>query len=222
MKKPTGKMGPYRVTVGEKGKVGGSFEKVSFPTEKDDIESYIVSCFIGSAEKALGQHFFLSNPRKNELDDFDFSVTTPKGEGYLELMEVAPLELHEGGHDAAPNVYNRYEMAQSIHSKVVEKSEKYPRDLSLELFLLLYVTNYKFRLTNTTMKILAYFCHNSSLRFDVILLYTPLDEVEGDVAWIYPMEEADFEGFDPERYRGVVLSFDSESFEVKTPKKPSP
>jgi hypothetical protein len=171
-------------------------------------------------KKTFGEYFFISNPQKNELDDFDFSVTTPKGKAHLELMEIAPLELHRGGHESAPNSYDRYELAEFIHSKIVKKSEKYPANLSGELFLLLYITNYKFVLSVTTLHILRYFCHKSPLKLDVIFLYTPLDEIEGHVNWVHPMEESDFEGFDPEQYRGVVLNLDPDKFDVITDKKP--
>jgi hypothetical protein len=134
-------------------------------------------------------------------------------------MEVAPLQLHEGEHERAPNSYDRYKLAEFIHSKIIKKSEKYPDNLSGELFLLLYVTNFKFALSDATLQILRYFCHKSFLKFDVIFLYTPLDETEGHVEWIHPMEESDFEGFDPEQYRGVVLNLNPEKFEVTTDKK---
>lgn len=214
MKKPTGKSGPYTAKVTLAGDVIGAFEKISFPKDKDNIEEYIVSCFIYSGVKKFGEYFPISNPHKNKLDDFDFSITTPKGEAYLELMEVAPLELYKGGFESATNMIDRYDIAEFAHSKILSKSDKYPDKLSNDLILLLYTTDYKFFMSETSLHILSYFCHKSSLKFDVIFMYTPLDEKEGVVNWIYPSDEEDFENFDPEQYRGEVINLDPEKFEV--------
>jgi hypothetical protein len=54
MKKPTGKIGPYKVHIDETGSPRGIFEKVAFSGVKDDIENYIVSCFMKSAKRPLG------------------------------------------------------------------------------------------------------------------------------------------------------------------------
>ena len=74
MKKPTGKIGPFRVSVDDQGDIVGSHKKISFPKTKNGIEEYIVGRFIFSANEELsksGEKFFLSNPSKNEIDDFD-------------------------------------------------------------------------------------------------------------------------------------------------------
>jgi len=202
MKKPTGKLGPYKVQIDTKGNPQGNLERISFPAGKDDIEEYIVERFIISGQKKFKEYFFISEPQKNELDDFDFKVRTPKGTAYLELMEIAPLELNEGGYDKASNSYNCYEFANYILSKIKIKSDKYPNNLSTELCLLLYITDFKFNLSETTIHLLSYFCYRETLKFDVIFLYSPLDENEGVVNWIYPTAKEDFEGFDPEKYPG--------------------
>jgi len=94
-KKPSGKIGTYKVQFDKGGVPRGSFEQVKFSEKKEEIEEYVVSRFIYSAEKALatqGERFIVSNPVPNQLDDFDFDVETPQGSAYLELMEAAPLE----------------------------------------------------------------------------------------------------------------------------------
>jgi len=94
MKKPTGKNGVTRVSINSEGKPEASFIANEYPVEKDNIEERIVNSFIASANSDLSKHgekFLLSNPRKNNLDDFDFTVESPNGDSYLELMEAAAL-----------------------------------------------------------------------------------------------------------------------------------
>ena len=218
MKKPTGKSGPISAKITKSGEFTASFEKIQFPDDKDEIESYVVSCFVDSGKEKFGKYFFISDPKKNTLDDFDFLVTTPKGNAYLELMEIAPLELYRGGYKDAPNCIDRYDISKFVHSKILEKSEKYPNKLSKELYLLLYVTDYKFSLSDVSRHILSYFCYKSSIKFDVIFSYTPHDEKEGVVNWIHPSEDKEFEGFDPEQFMGENINLDPEKFVVDSSK----
>ncbi|MEE8056309.1 MAG: UvrD-helicase domain-containing protein [Pseudomonadales bacterium] len=176
--------------------------------------------FILNAEKTFKEYFFISEPQKNELDDFDFSVKTPKGDAYLELMEVAPLDLHKTNFDNAPNTYDRYELAEYIVNKIMGKSDKYPSNMEGELFLLLYITDFKFVLSDTTVQILRYFLIEKSPKFDVIFLYTPLDDKNGVVNWLHPIQKEDFQGFSPEIYRGEVINLDPGGFVVTTENKP--
>ena len=194
----------------------GAFDKIEFSDNKDTIEEYFVSRFIESEEAKFGKYFFISNSVKNKLDDFDFSVTTPKGQAYLELMEIAPLENHKGGHEEASDSYDIYDLSKYIFSKIESKSRKYPNNLTNELFLLLYVTNYKFCLDDTTSKLLQYFCLSGELKFDVIFMYTPLDETAGNVNWIFPTDEDSFKNFNPDYYRGTVLNLNLSKCKVIT------
>ena len=214
MKKPTGKSGSFRFGIKDSGEASGEFRKIGFPDEKDDIEEVIVSRFIMSAKEKFKEFFFISQPRKNELDDFDFTVKTQKGEAYLELMEIAPLDLYKAGYEKAPKTYDRCELAEYVVSKVVGKSENYPNNLKRELFLLLYVTDFKFSFSDTTIQLLRYFITLQPVKFDVIFLYTPLDNKDGVVNWIHPMDKEEFNGFDPEKYRGKVINLDTEGFTV--------
>jgi hypothetical protein len=80
MKKPTGKNGITRVTIKPEGKPKADFIAHEYPEKKDDIEEYVVKTFISSANSDLlkhGESFILSNPQKNELNDFDFTVNGP-------------------------------------------------------------------------------------------------------------------------------------------------
>ena len=224
MKKPTGKIGPFRVSIDDQGDIVGSHQKISFPETKDGIEEYIVERFIFSANEELsksGEKFILSNPSKNEIDDFDFNVTSPKGGAYLELMEAAPLERVNGGYEKAPSKYKPYELATNIFEKIKSKSNKYPTNLKKELFLLIYVTHWTFVFSKTTVAYLRFFCANTNLNFNAVFSYSPLDHSLGNVRWIYPVPPELLKGFDPEKYKdNVVLNLDTAESLLITEKKP--
>lgn len=157
-RKPKGVLGPISAKVVAPDVIDVSFEQIHFPKGKDDTETFVVVRFLRSADKAFrastGHPFFIANPRKNTLDDFDFDVDTPIGPAYLELMEVAPLEKTQGGYAGAPASYKPYEFAEYVTAKVMKKSAHYPTHLGRELFLLLYSTHWGFVPSKSTFLIL--------------------------------------------------------------------
>ncbi|WP_026732350.1 hypothetical protein [Fischerella sp. PCC 9605] len=225
MAKPTGELGYLRASIDENCELKSSFEKIHFSKEKDAVEQHIVSCFINSANKEInqsGETFFLSNPVKKPLDDFDFEVSTPKGTAYLELMEAAPLERIKGGYAHAPQSYKPYDFAQNIFKKILDKSQKYSKSRKHdELFLLIYVTHWTFVLSETTIDLLRYFCNQQQTIFKAIFLYTPLDEKEGVVKFICPVPPEFLQEIDPEKYKeNVVLNLDPKKFKTVIKREP--
>mgnify|MGYP006865025576 CR=1 FL=1 len=140
--KPSGIKGPLRIQVVEGGAVVSSFEQIPFSSNKADLEKGIVDKFFLSMNKGLaksGEKFLLLDPQQNEENDFDFTVTSPDGPAYLELMEIAPLQ---GPHEHAPVGYRPYDFAQAIFDGIHQKSQRYPKNMIQDLYLLLYVTHW--------------------------------------------------------------------------------
>jgi hypothetical protein len=80
--KPTGTMGVNRVKVEAGGTASHSFEKIEFPKEKSDIEALMVSDFLSSMNRVMSQEgtrWFMSDPKQNHENDFDYTVTLPDG-----------------------------------------------------------------------------------------------------------------------------------------------
>ena len=212
MKKPTGDSGPIKVSINPDRQPGAIFDKIEFPKIKSDIEQYIVSKFIHSADKELsksGDKFFISNPILNSENDFDFNVTTPRGLAFLELMEAAPLELIKGNYSNAKASYKPYDMANNIIEKITKKSNKYPNNLKSELFLLIYGTHWSFYFDELTYMYLRYFLSKMKTSFNAIFTYFPLDINEGVVKWLFPVPPDFIENFDPDLYtHNIVCNLD--------------
>ena len=125
MAKPSGVSGFFQVRVNEQGQITGTFEQTPYAAEKAEVELQMVTSFIASMNKHLassGETFFLWNPSQNQEDDFDFTVDSRSGPGYLELMEIAPLT---GPYATAPSSYKPYELARTILGGILEKSNRY-------------------------------------------------------------------------------------------------
>jgi hypothetical protein len=95
------------------------------PTTKAQIEKTIVDIFLRSHTYFTGEPFFLSNPRQNGENDFDFTVTSQRGDAFLELMEIAPLAQYGGSYEKVSPGYRAGELATAISKKIFKKSGRY-------------------------------------------------------------------------------------------------
>jgi hypothetical protein len=218
MKKPTGDIGPTQATVVEGGSVEVTFEKIVFPKSKDEIESLIVQDFLASVSKALATHgetFIFCNPTKNRENDFDFNVDSKHGPAFLELMEIAPLELFGGGYDKVPSKFKPYDLAQIVVTKVLKKATRYSGNIGLPLFLLTYTTHWGFTPSESTVALLRYFLAQQKLPFNAVFLYSPIEKGFGDARWLFPVPPELNAGINPEQLRdNEVLNLDPAKWQV--------
>ena len=221
MAKPTGTSGFFRAQVGADGQVVGSFEKIPFSEEKAAVEKHMVERFIASMNKHLakmGDRFFLADPQSNSEDDFDFTVSSPNGPAYLELTEIAPLT---GPYEQAPAKYKPYDFGKAILSGILEKSNRYPKNMGRDAFLLLYVTHWSFALSKTTLACLRYWLTGQPTVFRAIFTYEPLDTEEGVPHWLFPVPPELIGLFDPEQVReNVCLNLNPQKWQAVYERKP--
>lgn len=215
MGKPTGTSGFFRAQVRPNGDLVGSFEKIAFSEEKTAIELQTTERFIASMNMHRGKtrdRFFLENPSSNRENDFDLTVSTPDGPAYLELMEIAPLA---GPYGQAPSKHKPYDLAKTILSRVLEKSNCYPKETGRPIFLLLYITHWAFALSDTTIKCLRYWLKAQPTLFRAIFTYSPIDEKEGESRWLFPVPPELIGSFDPEHFRdNVCLNLNPQEWQV--------
>jgi hypothetical protein len=159
----------------------------------------------------------ISDPHPNPEQDFDFTVTGPDGPAYLELMEIAPLEISGTTFDKAPPEYNAYELAQYIAQKILEKSSRYTNPAPRSLFLLAYVTHWSFSLSETVVRLVQHVLSHSAHKFSGVFSFQPFSDDEGLVHRLWPVPPEVFRGFDPEKFKDhKVLNLDYAKFIVKT------
>ena len=221
MAKPTGTSGYFQAQMRVDGKVVGSFEAIPFSKEKTELEKHMAERFIASMNKYLettGDRFFLADPQLNPQDDFDFTVTSPNGPAYLELMEIAPLT---GPYEQAPTEYKPYDFSEAILSGILKKSSRYPKSLGRDIYLLLYVTHWSFALSDIAIACLRYWLRVQSTVFRAVFTYEPIDAEEGAPHWLFPVPPELIGSFDPEQVReNVCLNLNPRNFQVVHERKP--
>lgn len=204
-KKPTGVIGS--ITIHPDGRPP-EFRQMKFPQTKAEIEKYILKLMISNAKKAdLNPYDLKGNPVQNSENSFDFMLPTTQGDQYLDLMEIAPLENARGSHEKAPDHYNNGELADSIYSKILSKSQKYGLSPRSVIHLLLYTTDWKFQIGDGVLDLLAYWSLRDQHCFRSILYFSPKSSNEGDIIVIHPRLPETFHQFDEVRQRRRCTQF---------------
>lgn len=193
-KKPSGTIGPIVIHPGER---TAEFRPLQFPADKADLERHIVTFVINGLRKTgLNPYGLVADPVQNPEDDFDFTLPTESGKEYLELMEVAALEHLPGSYETAPASYNHGELADHVYAKVMTKAKKYGPAPQPPVHLLLYTTDWRFRLSENVLALLGYWCLSGEHPFKTILYFVPDDATHGEAKRIYPLPADTFATFD--------------------------
>jgi hypothetical protein len=197
-RKPSGSIGPIVMNPADG---SAEFQALNFPTDKAELERYVVK-FVVSGLRRMGTNFYalVADPVQNPADDFDFTLPTKAGKEYLELMEVAALENVGGSYDAAPASYNHGELADYVYSKLMKKAQKYGV-LQTPVHLLLYTTDWRFRLAPGVLALLGYWLGSREHSFKTILYFVPDDATHGEAKLVYPVDPKTWAKFDEQALR---------------------
>jgi hypothetical protein len=189
--KRTGIAGPYRAQSDGQGHAEGSFLQIKFPEVKADVEGFIAERFISSMNSGPGRRKsmpFFHTLRRNEENDFDFSVMQGGRPAYLELTEiVSPEKMRSERGYPNDGKYNPVEFAKDIHDNIMKKSNHYGR-MQVRVFLFAYSTHWSFSLSDSTLVCLRAMLHKSRPGFEAIFGFSLHDEREGDVRWLFPVQ----------------------------------
>jgi hypothetical protein len=125
------------------------------PAGKEQAEEFTMNALTGELSKGYVPFRFDSYSRHPKEDGPDFDVIWNGSEAYVELTEYAPLGSRP--YEAAKRLFTVQEMARGLEERVVDKNEKYTkRDMS-PIFLLVYVTDDAFYVSEEVMILLAYY-----------------------------------------------------------------
>jgi hypothetical protein len=186
------------------GEARAEFRKLDFPRTKDTIEAFIVRGYLSAAQKK-GLLPSTVEVSQNKQDDFDFLLRFASGtKKYLELMELAPLEQVQGAYEAASASYKPYDFARYIMTKIMRKSERYKTSAGDGIFLLTYITDWRFDPSETLLALLQYWSLQEEHCFEAIHCYSPIMADNGIVRRLYPTPREFWKAFDPEACRDSV------------------
>jgi hypothetical protein len=116
-------------------------------------------------------------------------------------MEIAPFEIFDMPPDQVPGRHNSYDLAAFLFAKIVGKSRKYRSARSPGLFLLLYLTDWRFLPGQTALALLQYWCNRRTHSFEAIFAFEGDGQGADWVKLIAPTPAGFWKGFDPEKFR---------------------
>lgn len=186
-KKPTGTLGFVRIGVDQP----PHFTKLDFPGGKEEIERFILEATVRKAERdGLNLFHLKAHPVQNPENHFDFTLPTSNGEQYLDLMEVAPLSDTDGSYAKAPASYNQGDMADVILGLVLKKAAKYGVRMRTPLHLLMYTTDWRFRVSGETLQLVGCQLSKTEHCFSSVTHYVPDDAGDGELTMVFPESES--------------------------------
>ncbi len=199
--KRRGEIGSIKMSAGPAGP-SVEWEKIPLPEGKADLEQFYAEQFVAAFNRApLLPGLLITEVRQNAENSLDFTLLTSLGQKWLELMEVAPFEFFGVPPDQAPNTHKPYDLAQWLHGKIMEKSRKYRSTRPGNLFLLLYLTDWRFLPSETAISLLQFWCNRKAHSFEAIFVYMPMTATEGHISLIAPTPSSFWKGFKPDMYR---------------------
>ena len=198
-RKPSGAIGPITIRPGDQ---ATEFQPLPFPEDKAELERYIVTFVTrGFRNKGHNPYELTGEPTQNAENDYDFTLPTVSGTEYPDLMEVAPLEAVRGSYRDAPGSYNHGELADFIVDKLSAKSEKYRANLQPSIHLLLYTTDWRFRVTDNVLLLVGNQCRQNDHSFKTIIYCVPDDATHGEAKRVYPLPPDVFKNLDEQAAR---------------------
>lgn len=203
LKKPVGELKPY--TLNSSG-LKLSDDRINFPSKKDEIELKIASLFLKLnpqlTQNKSTDHFELTQSKEN---DIDFYVKSPASNFYLELTELTPPEISNGGYSKLPFEQNSGNYFDKIVELIEKKSLKYI-GVKEKIILLMYITDDRCNPSTSMEKLLLNHLHINKYKFDSIYFFIPIMDIDGITIQYYPKAEVKvLNQAEIEQYRQVKI-----------------
>jgi hypothetical protein len=201
--KPQGRSGAIRLSSD-----GAKWEVIGFPKEKRRRELMIAEMFVRGAN----QNIMLESPERppytpfggltpNDENDLDFTITTSQGVKAMELVEFAPLHRHGPRFKDAPRQLHQTTKSELLLELVRNKSDHQGGSGRL---LLIYATEYGFKIDLITIEITRRALVSEPPRFERVYYLSCHDVIHGSVWEIFPgRPDPTFEGWPDEKLRGL-------------------
>jgi hypothetical protein len=169
-RKPSGVSGLATIRFG--GSSQHQFEQLVFPPDKEGIEGMIIAAAMkGDGPLSLRRFYQLTkDPERLPQQDWDFGLETVWGRKYLDLMEGVVLAA--GGYEKASPAQPVGAQADAIYARIKAKSDKYGRPRE-SIHLLLYTTDYRFRLMSSPGDLVAHLLASHQHCFRTVLYCDP-------------------------------------------------
>ncbi|MBT8515474.1 hypothetical protein G6727_08415 [Polynucleobacter paneuropaeus] len=184
-KKPSGINGVVSLSL----RVGPEFQKIILPNEKSKLEAIIFDSALKVAEGMHPPFYNLSGkPIANLENNFDYSLPIAGGVEYLDLAEIT-LGMESGGYIKAPSSHLVGDLVDAVWKVIQKKEDKYGDARRAVVHLLLYVTDWKFLLSPSCIRLLAFYCAKRKHEFKSIAYFVPVSMGDGIFTSCYPSSD---------------------------------
>jgi hypothetical protein len=165
-----------------------AYHAVQLPHSKEEIEQWVLNHTLAAARAggSVDPYRLVSPPVRNTEADFDFTLPTATGTEHLDLQEIVVLPKGARGYEDGHPVYDAEAMAKAVFQKVSQKSKHYGKPRS-PTHLLLYATDWRFRLVGSVVRHLILLLAGRKHVFVTVSYFTPDDEESGEFISLYPV-----------------------------------
>jgi hypothetical protein len=187
-RKPRGSIG----TTTFRGGAGVTFNKVVLPHTKEEIERFMIEAFDLSLDRATRQRFGITGFSYLPGNDLDCRVQSAHGDFKMELTELVPAGVNQGGHDAAPPIRSVGETADRMLERIRDKSAKYAEPINP--WLLIYVTAWQLSYLANEVLLVRRAVLSQPPTLGRIFLLDATDKLRPELTTIYPVGLSEFGG----------------------------
>ena len=219
-RKPRGVNGVTKLTSGQP-------EPEFIPTTLPDGKAEIERTICRAAFRSLSENGWKAwpvgvEPRQLPENDFDFVFDSDLNPEYLDLAEVAPLAGVRGGYEGAPTTFPRGKLVDAILRLVADKGAHYGRDRRARVHLLLYITDFRFLVSDGVVALLKASLRREHFGFASVSYIAQMDPESGLLHVLYPAPGGVpyFSAHDERRMRAeLVTNFDPRSWKYDPEKQ---
>jgi hypothetical protein len=208
--KPTGRIGPYRISRGPDGPVG-DWVKIQFPKEKENIEQFILELFLSEMRKNGAS---ILSAKKNPENSLDFTLELPGGRVSLELAEIFYRDADGLPYEGEGIRIESYRYAEQIRDAIMKKSARYGKAGTQPIHLLTYITHWRFHAHEVVIRLVQYMLQQSQPIMENVFFLSPLDKTSAVLRVLYPsqnpLESHDINSFRDDWY----LTFNPAKWEL--------
>jgi hypothetical protein len=183
--KPTGTIGPIIIQAGPSG-VSGGHQKIKFPTDKGAIEQLIVEIWAAETRRAGGA---ILSIKRNEENDFDFTVELPRGTVSLDLVELFYRDANGRPYDGENIEIDITRFAVQIRDTVMKKSRHYGRATDRPIHLLVYITHWRFWPMEVVIRLAQHLLLETPPIIENVFLLAPFDANTGTCRVLFPSRD---------------------------------
>jgi hypothetical protein len=181
-KKPSGRIGPIQISETSSGPIG-EWKEVRFPDQKEEQEQLVLSWFLAEMRRRGAK---ITNHRRNEENNLDFTLEMPSGPVLLELTEVMYKDQEGEPYKSESARINSYLYAEHIRDAIMKKSYRYGEVYSQPIHLLTYITHWRFYTSEVVIRLAQNMLLHSRPIMENVFFLEPRNETEAYLRVLYP------------------------------------